>query len=208
MAKRGRFITFEGIEGVGKSTNIEYAKTWLAEQGIEVCFTREPGGTPLAESLRSLLLQDWDEQIHSKTELMLLFAGRCQHVSEVIEPALSDGLWVVSDRFVDATYAYQGYGRGLPLPEIAELERAVLKGLKPDCTILLDAEVSLGQERVRSRNSGLDRIEQEASDFFQRVRDGYLQRAHNDPERIKLIDAANSIETVKREITAVLKGFL
>ena len=205
---RGRFITFEGIEGVGKTTNIQLTKAWLEERGLKVHLTREPGGTPLAEALRQLLLQEWHEKIQPKTEMMMLFAGRCQHVHEVIEPALAHGEWVVSDRFVDATYAYQGYGRGLSLTTIAELEQSVLGGLAPDCTILLDADVETGQERVRARNNGLDRFEQEQAEFFQRIREGYLQRAKDEPDRIKVIDASKSLVDVKQQIVAVLEELL
>lgn len=204
---KGRFITVEGTEGVGKSTNIAYLCRLLEEQGIEVVLTREPGGTPLAEELRGLLLQPRDEVVSEDTELLLMFAARAQHLRNVIEPALARGAWVVSDRFTDATFAYQGAGRGVDVEQIRLLEQLVQKGLQPDLTLLLDLPVEVGLKRASAR-SAPDRFEQEKVAFFERVRQGYLQRAEADPERFQVIDAAVDLEAVQAQIHISLNRFL
>ena len=205
---RGLFITLEGIEGVGKSTNVAFIKSWLEAQGITVLTTREPGGTPFAEKCRELLLLEWEENITSQAELMLLFAGRAQHLAEVIEPALTRGEWVLCDRFTDATYAYQGYGRGLPLAEIQMLETSVQKHTFPDLTLLFDAAVEIGQQRVTQRAAKKDRFENEHLAFFQRVREGYLTRANQFPQRFRVLDASASIENVQQQIVDVLSAYV
>lgn len=200
---RGRFITLEGLEGVGKSTHVEFVSSWLRGQGLKVLVTREPGGTPEADEIRSTLLKVRGGAFDPTAELLLMFAARAVHVEKLIRPALAAGTWVVCDRFTDASYAYQGGGRGIPAPRIAALERMVLKGLKPDLTLLLDASVAVGMARVRGRGT-LDRFEQEQDAFFQRVRKVYLARAKREPRRIKTVDAAGGLADVQSEIGAVL----
>ena len=200
---RGRFITLEGLEGVGKSTHVEFVNGWLRAQGLTVVVTREPGGTPEADEIRSTLLKVRGAAFDPMAELLLMFAARALHVENVIRPALAAGTWVVCDRFTDASYAYQGGGRGIPAPRIAALERMVLKGLKPDLTLLLDASVGIGMARVRGRG-GLDRFEQEQEAFFKRVRRVYLTRARREPRRIKVVDAAGGLADVQTAIGAVL----
>jgi len=201
MNKRGLFITFEGGEGVGKSTNIEHLRGMLNAAGVELVVTREPGGTQLGEELRELLLTLRQRPISSLAELLLVFASRAQHISEVIEPALAAGKWVLCDRFTDATFAYQGGGRELGSSVIAELECLVQGELRPDFTVLLDVDVGIGMARASGRGE-LDRIEQEALDFFERVRAAYIARAQESPERFKVIDAGQSLDAVKSDITA------
>ncbi len=203
MSKRGRFITVEGGEGVGKSTNIAVVRAWLEEQGIDYCLTREPGGTPLAEEIRSVLLEPRDEAIAPGAELLLIFAARAQHIETVIEPALAAGQWVVCDRFTDATYAYQGGGRGLPMGWIEQLEELVQGELRPDLTLLLDAPVEVGMARAGSRGD-LDRFEQEQADFFTRVRETYLQRAAAEPARFQVIATDRELDAIADDIRAVL----
>lgn len=200
---RGRFITFEGGEGAGKSSNVQLAAGFLRERGAQVVVTREPGGTPLAEDIRSLLLAPRDEVVQADTELLLMFAARAQHVGALIEPALQRGAWVLSDRFVDASYAYQGGGRGLSMERIAALEQLVLGGLKPDLTLLFDVPVETGLARA-GRRGDLDRIEQEDMAFFQRIRDTYLQRAEAEPERFQVVDAAASLQQVQEQLLNTL----
>jgi dTMP kinase len=197
---RGKFITVEGTEGVGKTTNIELIRKLINKRGVELVSTREPGGTFLAEEIREMLLAKREEQVNPTAELLLVFAARAQHIQEVIEPALTRGAWVLSDRFTDATFAYQGYGRGLSLDTISLLEGLVQGELQPDITILLDIDVELGLERARSR-AELDRFESEALSFFERVRTGYLSRAKSQPERFRLVDAGQSLEKVQADIT-------
>src|SRR5690348_8479219 len=180
---RGRFITLEGLEGVGKSTHMEFVSGWLRDRGLTVVVTREPGGTPGADEIRNTLLKVRGGSFDPMAELLLMFAARALHVESVIRPALAAGGWVLCDRFTDASYAYQGGGRGIPAARIASLERMVLKGLKPDLTLLLDADVETGMARVRNRGS-LDRFEQEQTAFFRRVRKVYLARAKREPRRI------------------------
>lgn len=199
----GLFITLEGPEGAGKSTNREYLAALLREQGLEVVLSREPGGTPLAERIRELLLTPSDELMHSDTELLLVFAARAQHLAEVIRPALQRGAVVLCDRFTDATYAYQGGGRGLSEARIAELERFVQGDLRPNLTLVFDLPVEVGLARAAARGR-LDRFEQEGQDFFEAVRQAYLQRAQKAPERYRVLDAAQTLEQVQRDIDAVL----
>ena len=199
----GLFITLEGPEGAGKSTNREYLAALLREQGLEVVLSREPGGTPLAERIRELLLTPSDELMHSDTELLLVFAARAQHLAEVIRPALQRGAVVLCDRFTDATYAYQGGGRGLSEARIAELEQFVQGDLRPDLTLVFDLPVEVGLARASARGR-LDRFEQEGQGFFEAVRQAYLQRAQKAPERYRVLDAAQTLEQVQRDIDAVL----
>ena len=200
---KGCFITVEGIEGVGKTTNLAFIQGYLEERGIEVVRTREPGGTPLAEAIRELLLTPRDEPVADLTELLLMFAARAQHIEACIRPALKRGAWVLCDRFTDATYAYQGGGRGLDQSRIAQLENLVQGGLRPDLTILLDLSAREGMARARAR-SAPDRFESEAEAFFERVRHCYLQRAEKEPERFAVIDAAPPLQQVQADIRRTL----
>ena len=180
---QGRFITVEGTEGVGKSTNIAFVKQRIEEAGIELVLTREPGGTALAEEIRELVLAPRAEKMSVDAELLLVFAARAQHINTVIAPALARGAWVLSDRFTDATYAYQGFGRGIDLERITQLEAFVQNGLRPNLTILLDAPVEIGLARASARGE-LDRIELEKQDFFERVREGYHWQMQKEPKRV------------------------
>lgn len=198
------FITFEGGEGVGKTTNIEYFKALMEERKLEFIATREPGGTPLAEEIRSLLLAPRDESVCSNAELLLMFAARAQHLSSVIEPSLEREVNVLCDRFTDATYAYQGYGRELGTEAISILENLVHGERQPDLTVVLDAPVEVGMARARDRGA-LDRFEQEDLAFFNRVREGYLQRAAENPDRYEIIDASLSLDDVKAQIYDVFQ---
>ena len=201
MSQLGKFITVEGTEGVGKSTNIGFIKSVLETQGIEVVLTREPGGTPLAEELRSLLLSPRDEHVHQDAEILMVFAARAQHLNQVILPALQRGAWVLGDRFTDATFAYQGMGRGIDWAIISQLEALVQKGVSPDLTVLLDMPVELGMQRALAR-SAPDRFEQEKLAFFEKVRKGYHQRVDEMPSRFAVIDASQSLEAVQQDIKA------
>ncbi|ANY86133.1 MULTISPECIES: dTMP kinase [Pseudomonas] len=203
----GLFITLEGPEGAGKSTNREYLAERLREQGLDVVMTREPGGTPLAERIRELLLAPSDETMAVDTELLLMFAARAQHLAQVILPALDRGAVVLCDRFTDATYAYQGGGRGLPQARIATLETFVQGSLRPDLTLVFDLPVEVGLARAAARGR-LDRFEQEGQAFFEAVRQAYLQRAQGDPQRYSVLDAAQPLEAVQRAIDALLPGIL
>jgi dTMP kinase len=205
--KPGIFITVEGTEGVGKSTNMDFVERWLTERGIDVLRTREPGGTPLAESVRDLLLAQRDETVDPTAELLLVFAARAQHYHQRICPALARGQWVLCDRFTDATYAYQGAGRGLDIALIQQLEQVVQGGLRPDCTLLLDIDVQEGLARARRRGE-LDRFEVEALGFFERVRTCYQQRAAAEPKRFAVVNAGQSLAQVQRDIESVLNGLL
>jgi len=202
----GKFITIEGTEGVGKTTNIEFIQTWLNQQQVDFVTTREPGGTPLAEQIRELLLTPRDEKVCNSAELLLMFAGRAQHLDQVIVPAIQSGRCVVCDRFTDATYAYQGFGRGMDSTLIAHLERLVQAELRPDLTLILDIPVEIGLQRA-SQRSAPDRFEREQTEFFERVRQGYLSIAANEPERCVVIDASQPLEDVQRDITTALKSF-
>ena len=203
----GRFITVEGTEGVGKSTNIDFLCRLLKERNIEVVLTREPGGTPLAEELRELLLTPREEKVSQDTELLLMFAARAQHLENVIRPALARGAWVISDRFTDATFAYQGGGRGVSYTHIESLEKIVQHGLRPDLTLLLDLPVDVGLKRASARSEP-DRFEREKLAFFERVRDAYLQRASAESERFAVINAELSIQEVQSQIKAAIDRFL
>lgn len=201
----GRFITLEGGEGVGKSTQIIHLRDLLAAHGVEVVLTREPGGTRRAEHIRELLLETSDEAMPASCELLLLFAARATHLENLIRPALARGAWVVCDRYTDASYAYQGAGRGIDPRHITALEAFVQGDLRPHLTILLDAPVQLGSARANLRNEAqgrIDRFEMEQMEFFERVRQCYLQRARNEPERFLLVDAGQSREVVARQIEA------
>jgi len=205
--QRGKFLTIEGTEGVGKSTNLAFVRDWLQAQGIEVVVTREPGGTPLAEEIRSLLLARREETVDETTELLMVFAARAQHIAQVIKPALARGTWVLSDRFTDATYAYQGGGRGLNCATIAQLENLVQGDLRPDLTLILDIDVQLGLERARQRGE-LDRFESETINFFERVRSAYCARSIESPERYALIDAGQALPAVQDDIRKNLEALL
>jgi len=198
-SKTGFFLTIEGIEGVGKSTAVKFIQDYLTAAHIDFITTREPGGTEIAERIRQILLTpNPEEVIVPETELLLMFACRAQHIAHKIEPALAAGKWVISDRFVDASYAYQGGGRQLNLDQIKTLDKWVVK-THPDLTILLDAPPALGLARAKHRGEH-DRIEQEKVDFFERVREAYLQRAKADPTRFHIIDATQPLTTVHAEI--------
>jgi dTMP kinase len=201
--QRGKFLTIEGTEGVGKSTNLAFVADWLRGRGIEVIVTREPGGTPLAEEIRSLLLSKREEPFDETAELLLVFAARAQHLAQVIKPALARGAWVLSDRFTDATFAYQGGGRGLSKATIEQLEQLVQGDLRPDLTLILDIDVELGLNRARQRGE-LDRFESEAIVFFERVRAAYRQRAESAPNRYAVVDAGKALDEVQIEIDQVL----
>lgn len=201
----GRFITLEGGEGVGKSTNLQFVAGMLKAAGKRVVTSREPGGTPAGEKIRTLFLGG--DGLAPETELLLVFAARAQHLKELIEPALAAGTWVVCDRFTDASYAYQGGGRGIALDAIRRLETQVQQGRTPDLTLLLDAPVEVGAARARQRGSG-NRMETEDSGFYERVRAAYLERAEDFPWRVKLIDAARPLEAVQADIAAQLQRFL
>ncbi|MBB4862439.1 dTMP kinase [Pseudomonas nitritireducens] len=203
----GLFITLEGPEGAGKSTNREYLAERLRERGIEVQLTREPGGTPLAERIRELLLDPSDEQMAVDTELLLVFAARAQHIAEVIRPALARGAVVLCDRFTDATYAYQGGGRGLPVERIAQLESFVQGSLRPDLTLVFDLPVEIGLSRAAARGR-LDRFEQEGRAFFDAVRNTYLDRARAEPGRYHILDAAQTLVEVQRDLDGLLPTLL
>ncbi|HYQ72063.1 MAG TPA: dTMP kinase [Gammaproteobacteria bacterium] len=203
----GKFITVEGIEGVGKSTNIDFIHRQLLAAGKDVVLTREPGGTPLAEAIRGLLLDPDYTGMDARCELQLVFAARAEHLARVIHPALARGRWVLCDRFTDATYAYQGGGRGIDTAIIASLETLVQGGFRPDLTLLLDVPVDVGLARAGKRGA-LDRFEQEQVAFFERVRLCYLQMARQHPARYRLIDAARPLDAVQRELGGVLADFL
>lgn len=196
---RGLFITLEGPEGAGKTTNRAYLAEQLQAQGFDVVLTREPGGTPLAEQIREILLAPHTETMSVDTELLLMFAARAQHLTQVIKPALAAGKIVICDRFTDATYAYQGGGRGLDCSRIAMLEQFVQGDLRPDMTLLFDLPVEDGMVRAVARGK-LDRFEQEQHDFFAAVRQSYLQRADNDPERFRLVNAQQTLVDVQRSL--------
>jgi dTMP kinase len=204
---RGKFITLEGGEGVGKSTNMAFIKNYLFQHKISVVVTREPGGTVLAEKLRQLLLDKNSEVISDQAELLMVFAARAQHIKHVIEPALAKGEWVLCDRFTDATYAYQGGGRNMRISAIEWLENMVQGTLRPDLTLLLDAPVEIGIERARSR-AEFDRFESEKISFFEQVRRAYLLQAELHPDRIKLIKANQPLVDVQRALIEIIGTFL
>jgi dTMP kinase len=204
----GRFITLEGIEGVGKSTQVARLSDALDKLGIAHVVTREPGGTPLAESIRAVVLSAREESLPPTAELLLMFAARAVHLANHILPSLRAGRWVICDRFTDATYAYQGGGRGLGVDTIAELESMVQGALRPDFTVLLDAPVQKALARARRRNAGApeDRFERERSEFFERVRDLYRARAAAEPGRFAIVDATQSVDEVGTQILEQLKA--
>jgi dTMP kinase len=203
----GKFITLEGGEGVGKSTNLLFIKEQLEEKGIKVITTREPGGTDFAEKIRALLLENREEKVVENAELLLMFAARAQHISYVIQPALTQGQWVLCDRFTDATYAYQGGGRSMDMQMIAWLEDKIQGTLRPDLTLLLDAPIDVGIDRASQRGK-LDRFESEKNSFFEKVREVYLQRAKKYPQIIKVINADQDLGKVQSEISLQLQALL
>lgn len=204
---RGKFITVEGIEGVGKSTNIDFLCPLIEEQGFTVLRTREPGGTPMAERIRDMLLEHGEEPLPDIAELLLFFASRSLHVSNTIRPALAAGKWVVCDRFTDASRAYQGTARGLGLERINLLAEWVQEGLQPDLTLLLDAPAEVGMERTEKRGAA-DRLDSEEVGFYQRARDGYLSLAAAEPERFAVIDASHELSQVQAAIAAEINRLL
>ena len=204
----GRFVTLEGIEGAGKSTVAKFVLAWLAQHEIPGRLTREPGGTPLAERIRQLVLERGAEPLSPVTETLLMFAARDLHLQHVIRPALARGEWVVCDRFTDATRAYQGSGRGVDSALIESLAQAVHGGLAPDCTLLLDLPVSVGLARARGRAAGkADRFEAETVGFFEKVRAGYLELARREPGRFHVIDAAAPLDVVEARVEHILEDF-
>jgi dTMP kinase len=204
---KGRFITVEGGEGAGKSSNLAYIQSLLEAQGKPVLFTREPGGTPLGESIRELLLGHKHTGMADDTELLLMFAARAEHLQQKILPALAQGAWVLCDRFTDASFAYQGAGRGLSVEKISELQQFVQGTLRPDLTLLLDVPVEVGLQRAGKRSEP-DRFEKESRDFFEKVRAGYLQIAEREPGRVRVIDASLSLAQVQGQINSVIQRYL
>jgi dTMP kinase len=205
--QQGLFITLEGVEGAGKSTLMSYVADTFSDAGKEVIQTREPGGTKTGEQIRAILLDSNNVGVTDDTELLLMFAARSQHISEVIKPALESGKVVICDRFTDASYAYQGGGRGIDSTRIETLEEWVQQGLKPDLTILFDLDVETGLRRAGKRSEA-DRFEQEEISFFERIRTCYLDRADNEPDRFSVIDSSQSFDNVKQQIKDILKDYL
>ncbi|WP_298609346.1 dTMP kinase [uncultured Thiothrix sp.] len=212
MSQRGLFITLEGGEGAGKTTSRTYISEFLKQRGITVLETREPGGTEVSEAIRHVLLDSALPAMHADTELLLMFAARNEHLQKKILPALAVGHWVICDRFTDATYAYQGYGRGLDHARIAVLETWAQGDLRPDYTLLFDIDVQTGMQRVRARSEQLalntDRFEQEKSEFFDRIRTGYLERAKFYPDQYRIIEAAKPVLEVQQQLKHVLDAIL
>ena len=204
--KRGRFLTLEGLDGAGKSTQLAFVHAWLAERGVDAVFTREPGGTKIGEQLRSLLLSV-DTDVSLDTETLMMFAARNEHIEQVIEPALEGGRWVVCDRFTDTTYAYQGGGRGVSAERIAVLEDWVQQGLHPDLTLLFDLSPEVAAARM-AKERELDRFEREASEFHQRVRAAYLARAEAHPNRYAIFDASKPVAEIQQLLAARLQQLL
>jgi dTMP kinase len=204
---RGRFITFEGVEGAGKSTQVAALKDWLIYHGVPVRITREPGGSPIAERIRAVLLDRANAGMAEDAELLLMFAARAEHLAKTIRPALEAGAWVLCDRFTDATFAYQGGGRGVPRPRIALLEGLVQGDLRPDLTLLFDLPVTIGLNRARGR-SAPDRFEAETVAFFDAVRAEYLAIAGREPERVRVIDAEGAQAAVQRLVRAAIAPLL
>jgi len=198
---RGKFITLEGIDGAGKSTHLAWLADYFRQRGRSVRVTREPGGTELGEKLRQILL-DPKNAMHAETEVLLMFAARRQHLDQVIEPALAQGEWVVCDRFTDATFAYQGGGRGVDWKRLLLLEQWVQHGLQPDLTLVFDLPPEVGRARARDAREA-DRFEQEQNEFYQRVRAGYLRRAQEAPARIKVVDAARGVERIQQHLSDI-----
>jgi dTMP kinase len=195
---RGKFITLEGVDGAGKSTHLPRIAEFLRSRGKEVVVTREPGGTPLGERLREILLA---EPMHIETETLLMFAARREHIARVIAPALAAGRWALSDRFTDATYAYQGGGRGMPVEKIAALERWVQEDLQPDLTLVFDVPVEVALGRLQGK---ADRFEREDRDFFERVRTAYLERAAKDPRRMRIVDGSRGVNQISKELEVLI----
>lgn len=206
--KRGLFIVLEGGEGVGKTTNMAFIQKYLQQQNISFVHSREPGGTDISEQIRQLILDvKHHQQMADMTELLLVFAARAQHLKEKIIPTLNQGQWLVCDRFTDATYAYQGNARGLNVATIGQLENLVQQDLRPDCTIILDADITVAKARVDARGE-LDRMELEAATFHQKVREGYLQRAKANPNRYAVVNAEQTLVKVQYDIKNVLDGLI
>ena len=203
----GKFITVEGIEGAGKTTCMQVVTDVIEQQGISAIHTREPGGTDLGEDLRNLLLGHKHTGMSDDAELLMMFAARAEHIAQKIKPALDAGNWVLCDRFTDATYAYQGYGRGISLEKISGLENWVQGELRPDLTLLMDLPVKMGMERAGKR-SAPDRFESEAWDFFERIRQGYLSIAAEQSSRVKVIDASQDLHNVQEQVRAAVEAFV
>jgi dTMP kinase len=197
---KAKLITFEGVDGAGKSTHLAWFAETLRQRGLDVLVTREPGGTPLGERLREILL---NQPMHAETEALLMFAARLEHIERVIKPALQRGTWVVSDRFSDASFAYQGGGRGVPLAKLEQLENWVHADLQPDLTLLFDIPIEVARQRL-SNNATLDRFEQEQGSFFEKVRQAYLDRYKKNPQRFALIDASQTPEQVKVDLMKIV----
>lgn len=204
----GKFISIEGIEGAGKSTQLSFIHDFLLQHGKTVVVTREPGGTELGEQIRELLLTPREHGMSHDAELLLMFAARAEHIEHVIKPALARGEWVLCDRFVDATFAYQGGGRGIERERIQTISDWTLKGLQTDLTFLFDLPVEQGQARVIKRQQQKDRFEQEKAVFFQKIRDCYLERAAQEPNRIKLIDSSRDIDAIQMQLSSILTEML
>lgn len=201
---RGKFITLEGIDGAGKSTHLSFLAEHLRALGKQVLTTREPGGTPLGEMLRDMVLS---QSMHVETETLMMFASRREHIDKVIVPALEKGFWVISDRFTDATYAYQGGGRGIATERLKTLEDWVQQGLQADLTLLFDVSTEVSQQRL-AFNQSLDRFEQEKQDFFTRVRETYLARAETFPQRIRVIDSSRNLNDIQTELGALISALI
>ncbi len=200
--KPGKFISLEGVDGAGKSTHLDYLAGKIRARGVELVVTREPGGTPLGEKLRALLLND---PMQPDTELLLMYAARAEHVAAVIKPALTRGAWVLSDRFADASYAYQCGGRSIDATRLESLESWTLSGFKPDLTLLFDVSAEVAEAR-RAQARAADRFEKEQADFFNRVREAYLHRAKSEPGRIRVVDASHSIESIRAELDQIMEA--
>lgn len=199
---KARFITFEGVDGAGKSTGLEWFVNALRQRGTDLLVTREPGGTALGEQLREILLH---QPMHAETEAMLMFAARKEHVEKVIRPALQRGTWVISDRFSDASFAYQGGGRGVPLAKLEQLEQWVHGDLQPDLTLLFDIPVEVARQRL-ANNASLDKFEREQGEFFQKVRNAYLARVEQQPQRYAVIRAEKSLEEVQQQLANIVSS--
>jgi len=209
MSGRGKFITVEGQDGAGKTTSIRFVERLIRDRNIELLVTREPGGTKLGEELRRIVLEGHEFQIDSMAELLMVFAARAQHLSESILPALSDGVWVLCDRFTDATFAYQSGGRGLPRENVESLETLVQQNLRPDLTLLLDVDIETGRTRASQRRQArADRFESEETGFNNRVRETYLDLARNHPDRIRIVDASLPLAAVEEKISGILMRFI
>ena len=203
-----KFIILEGSEGAGKSTNLQFIADWLQQRSQQVLTTREPGGTEIGEAIRGILLDTRFTEMTAETELLLMFAARNQHIQQKIRPALEAGQWVISDRFTDASYAYQGGARGLPFERIEQIEQWVQQGFQPDLVFVFDLPVEVGMERVRQRGAATDRFEQEQMAFFERVRQAYLLRAAQHPERYCVLDASQPLAVVQQQIVERLQQLM